>query len=119
MDMATELVTTPLEDMVEPPAFECYAIILLPHSKNSTTDTFASVVYMILIILDITNWVMCKKNHNSFRLDITNWVMCKNHNSSITRPMFTSFLIPVFMRHTKQSYLDNLVIKSFIVDSLG
>ncbi len=53
MDTLKEPVTTPMEDMVEVPAFECNTIISLPHSNNSTSGTNISAVDMIQIMKDI------------------------------------------------------------------
>ncbi len=72
VDEVTELATTTMEDMVEPPVFKCNAIIPLLYSNNSTTDTIASAVDMILIRKD--------KGHNC------PWDLHKsNQNPSVTR----------------------------------
>jgi len=53
VEVATELTITPMEDLVEPPDLECNAIVPLPHSIDSTTDTSASAVDVILIMKEI------------------------------------------------------------------
>ncbi len=45
VDIATELATTTMEIVMEPPVLKCNAIIPLPHSKNSKLVQFLSCEY--------------------------------------------------------------------------
>ncbi len=104
VDVATELATTTMDNMVEPANFECNVIIHLSYSNDSETGTIASTICMMQIMKDITVQGIC-----------TNQIII--HLSP--GPMYTSYLVLVSVEFTKQSCLDILGISPSTLDSLG